>query len=103
MESSSGLVVGFGNGFGCCAWVFFFRVLVLVFNRFSRNLASWECREKFSCFLRRYYCFMWSFRRMRYLLRRAFSCRRFFRRVRYAFVGEVVMGIRVCRMEEIRV
>lgn len=61
-------------------------------NRSSRNLASCECRENPSCSLRRHHCSMWPPRRMRHLLRRASSCRRFSRRLRDASAGEAAMA-----------
>lgn len=51
--------------------------LCLTTNRSNRNLASWECREKPSCSLRRHHCSMRPPRRMRHLLRRESNSRRF--------------------------
>lgn len=72
-------------------------------NRSNRNLASCECREKPSRSLRRHHCSMWPPRRMRHLLRRASSCRRFSCRLRDASAGEEAMGTRTYRAEETRV
>lgn len=61
-------------------------------NRSNRNFASCECREKPSRSLRRHHCSMWPPRRMRHLLRRASSCRRFSRLLRDASAGEAAMA-----------
>lgn len=68
-------------------------------NRSNRNLASCECREKPSRSLRRHHCSMWPPRRMRHLLRRASSCRRFSRRLQdTSTAGEEAMCTRGWRV-----
>lgn len=71
-------------------------------NRSNRNLASCECREKPSRSLRRHHCSMWPPRRMRHLLRRASSCRRFSRRLQdTSTAGEEAMCTRGWRVEDV--
>lgn len=89
-----------GKVLGVVAWVPSLRTPDPGPNRSNRNLASCECKEKPSCSLRRHHCSIWPPRRMRHLLRRASSCRRFSRRLRDASAGEAAMSTRACGVEE---